>query len=808
MKDKNFIIITLIILINFFFLKINAEEIINFDITEIEIKEEGNLIIGKKRGEISISDGSNIESDTFKFNKLNNIITFSGNVIAFDSKNNIKIFSDLIEYDKKSNIITTFGDTTVLISSKYKLTSKNLVFNKGNMSLSSDKKTSIIDDFKNNYTFEKFIYLIDKEILKASNINFQNSLDNFFFKDGFIDLKNQDFKTGDTKIKFNKNIFGNNENDPRLYAISAVKKGNITELNKAVFTSCKINDNCPPWNLSAEKITHDKNKKILLYDNAILKIYNLPVLYFPKFFHPDPTVVRQSGFLAPFINKSNITGSSFQLPYYQVLKENQDITIKPTLFNKNNMFLIQNEYRFEGKKSSFSGDFGLTKNYKPSTIQNKKKNINHIFAKYRLDLEFPNFQKSYLTTKIEKTNNDTYLKIFNSNLANTINLPSDSNLLTSELKIELDHSEYNLISGFNIYENLQKENNDRFQYILPYYNFSKFYYENIPLGYINFISKGENNLNNTNNLKSKMLNSASYTTYNFYSQNGFVNNFGLHLKNLNITAKNDLIYKSSLQSKLMGLAELKSSLPLIKNTSSSMNSLIPKLSLKFSPSDMENYSNENSKINYSNIYDLNRLGIEDNFEPGTSLTYGVEYKKQDIDNINRYFDFNLASVYRFENENDIPKKSTLNKKNSNYFGLVKTKWDEFIEFQYDFSINKNLTQLEYNSAQLDLNKNNFFTSINYIKEKGEIGDENVIQGSFGYKLDKNNNLMFETRRNRKLGLTEYYDLIYEYRNDCLTAGVKYKKLYYSDRDVKPSENLFFSITLFPLTTFEQNLSSN
>ena len=48
-------------------------------------------------------------------------------------------------------------------------------------------------------------------------------------------------------------------------------------------------------------------------------------------------------------------------------------------------------------------------------------------------------------------------------------------------------------------------------------------------------------------------------------------------------------------------------------------------------------------------------------------------------------------------------------------------------------------------------------------------------------------------------LTEYYDLVYEYKNDYLTAGIKYKKTYYNDRDVKPNEDLLFTITLFPLT---------
>ena len=66
-------------------------------------------------------------------------------------------------------------------------------------------------------------------------------------------------------------------------------------------------------------------------------------------------------------------------------------------------------------------------------------------------------------------------------------------------------------------------------------------------------------------------------------------------------------------------------------------------------------------------------------------------------------------------------------------------------------------------------------------------------------------MSFNTRRNRRIDLTEYYNLVYEYKNDCLVAGLKYNKTYYEDRDVKPSENLLFTITLSPLTAFEQKV---
>ena len=67
-------------------------------------------------------------------------------------------------------------------------------------------------------------------------------------------------------------------------------------------------------------------------------------------------------------------------------------------------------------------------------------------------------------------------------------------------------------------------------------------------------------------------------------------------------------------------------------------------------------------------------------------------------------------------------------------------------------------------------------------------------------LTDNTSLAFKTRRNKQLNINEYYDLIYEYRNDCLKAAVEYKKSYYEDGDLKPEEQIYFSLTVIPFGT--------
>ena len=76
-----------------------------------------------------------------------------------------------------------------------------------------------------------------------------------------------------------------------------------------------------------------------------------------------------------------------------------------------------------------------------------------------------------------------------------------------------------------------------------------------------------------------------------------------------------------------------------------------------------------------------------------------------------------------------------------------------------------------------------------------------------FNFDEQNFITFRTRNNREIDLTEYYDLIYEYRNDCLVAGIKYNKTYYQDRDLEPTEDFMFSIKLLPLTSINQQFAN-
>jgi len=861
-----------IIFVLFFFALISnakSNEQFNFDVTEVEISDNGNKFVGNKRGKITSENGIEINADKFEYNKKSNILDASGNVLIIDNVNNYKIFTQKIvykkndgfiytknkskavdvldgieitaedfEYDLIKNIITakknvilenkiknykifsnfitylrndkkiyTIGDTEALVNSKYNFKSSNVTFLTDKMELFSKKK-SIITDNSNLYKLEKFNYLINSELLKGEKVlvNTKYKLpknDKFYFTSAVVNLKEQSFFGTDPKIKIHKDIFDNSENDPRIFGVSATSDNSYTKINKGVFTSCKQNEKCTPWSINAKQIIHDKDKKEIVYKNAFLKIYDLPVLYFPKFFHPDPTVDRRSGFLQPQINNSNTLGSSFSIPYFSVLAENKDFTFIPYIFEKN-LQMLQNEYRQITEKSKIYANFGFVNNFK-STLDSKNNSIFNLFAKYELDLNLKNFNSSNLLLSVEKTTNDTFLKIFDAHFQDNILKPTDYDNLKSEIKLFLNNDDYSLETGVKSFENLQKNNNDRYEYILPYYNFNTTLNDNFFNGSVVFYSNGDNILSNTNQIKSNITNDLIYNSDDYLLFNGLKNNFGVNVKNLNSLGKNNSNYKSSPQIEIMSDVSLSSSYPLSKITTNEINYLTPKILFKINPGDMKNYLNSDRIINVDNIFNNNRLGINDSLEAGKSITLGFDYRKENLQDFEKFFEIKLASVLRDKEENFIPKKTTLNKKNSNIFGSVTNNFSDFFNLNYKFALDSNLNTIEYSNLSAQFIGNKFNTEFNFLEENGSMGNSNFLENSTSFSFNEQNYITFKTRRNRKLNLTEYYDLVYQYENDCLVAGIKYKKTYYEDRDLRPSENLFFTITLVPITNYEQKI---
>ena len=157
------------------------------------------------------------------------------------------------------------------------------------------------------------------------------------------------------------------KNKPRIFANALEMKEDQNSFKKSIFTLCNYrkNDKCPPWTIQASKMLHD-NKKTIYYDNALVKVYDIPIFYIPKLSHPDPSVKRRSGFLPPSFSDTKNLGFGMSIPYFFAINNDKNFTLTNRMFVSENPLFI-GEYHQAFKNSNFLADFGfykrLQKNY-------------------------------------------------------------------------------------------------------------------------------------------------------------------------------------------------------------------------------------------------------------------------------------------------------------------------------------------------------------------------------------------------------------------------------------------------------------
>ena len=413
------------------------------------------------------------------------------------------------------------------------------------------------------------------------------------------------------------------------------------------------------------------------------------------------------------------------------------------------------------------------------------------------NLDFANFNQSNLEVDIQKTSNDTYLKVHGIDS----DLIKNENLLTSKVELDLINENYFFNLKTQAVEDLTK-NNDKYEYTLPFYHFGKelSYFTNY--GSLNLDSQGYFKNYDTNKKEKLIVNDLLWSSINSYTANGFMNNFDVILKNTNYSSDNISDLKSEKQNhELSGALAFTSSLPLRKTTSSSTKLLTPKIMFRTAPGHMNSLKDQDLRLDYSNLFSINKASNIRTVENGNSIAFGTSYLNQDNQKNANKFEANIGQVFTLDTNKDMPTKSTLNRKMSDLVGDIIWKVDEN-NLKYKFSLDHNYSELNYQEVSSKLSLNKLVTEFSFIEERNVIGSENFLDTKINFEIDNTNSLNFSTRKNFKTDMTEFYNLMYEYENDCLIASIEYNRQFYTDRDIEPTNNLMFMIKFLPFGTIK------
>ena len=132
-------------------------------------------------------------------------------------------------------------------------------------------------------------------------------------------------------------------------------------------------------------------------------------------------------------------------------------------------------------------------------------------------------------------------------------------------------------------------------------------------------------------------------------------------------------------------------------------------------------------------------------------------------------------------------KTSLDEKLSDLVGSANLEINDKIDISYNFSLDQNYNDLNYNEIGTSLNFDSLNINFDYLQEKTHRNQE-YFKTKIQIENLNNNLIAFETKRNLITNSAEFYNLSYEYINDCLRAGLVYRREFYNDSELEPENS--------------------
>ncbi len=742
-----------------------------------------------------------INATKIQYDDNKKITVFKGSVDATDSKNN-KLLTNYAEYNKTSKTLETQGLTEIITSQGYNIKGTNILFDNKKKIISSLAKTEIIDKDGNKISLDMFNYFTEKNIFfskgKVEVLDVNNN--KYSFSEIYIDEIKKKMVGSDVKAFLNsQDIIINESNEPRFFANTCSVTSEQSTFNKGVFTYCKNrkDNKPPPWKIQSKKIEHNSAKKTIYYDNAILKVYDFPIFFFPKFSHPDPTVKRRSGFLVPSLSNSSTVGSGFNIPYFWGISKDKDLTVTPKIYLNENPVILA-EFRQDFKNSFLIVDTSFTQGYKNKTNKKSSGSRAHFFTRFTKSIIDEGDKNSNIEVNIQRLSNDTYFKIHD---INSTLVKQDTNILSNTLDYTYQDKDLFFGSNASVFEDTSKLDRTRWEYSVPI-TFEKNLFTDDQFGNLSFASNVRIRNYDVNKRTDLLVNDFKWDSKKWINNLGFENHFESLIKATSYRADNTIEFKTdNANSELSGVVGFFSKLNLYKNDVDKGNiySLTPKMMTRYAPGHMRRI--KGGRLKYSNLFDLTKVSHIDVIENGFSTTLGFDFKKNDYDLTNgigkEKFSFSAGQVISEEENKDIPSTTSLDQRFSDIVGVSSYNINDNIGLKYNFAIDQGYKELNYSEIGADMNFGKTKFNVSYLEEKNHIGNQEYIQSGIDLELNNSTALSFSAKRNILTSSAEYYNINYEYFNDCLRAGIAYRRSFYADRDVESTNSLMFKVTFVP-----------
>ena len=586
--------------------------------------------------------------------------------------------------------------------------------------------------------------------------------------------------------------------DNSLFAAREGQRVNkdVTKMRDAVYSPCKLcaEKKNPLWQVKAKRIRVDQQKEEVVYRNASLEFFGVPVMWTPYFKHATPGAHSKPGFLIPEYGGSTLLGNYIKTPVFYPFSSNADLTLTP-MFITDEAPILFGQFRHLVDNGYYQIDGSITDPQRRDDYGNLESG-NEIRGHIKALGDFDLGNDWRWGFDIYRSTDDTYLYRYNINIVDT---------LTSRVYLEkVKDREYASIEGLAFQGLTLQDDPATSPLVLPLASYS---YESDPLwgGSRYHFDASSMILTRRKGPLSRRLSFGGGYKVPYITPGGqvFEASASARLDGYsveNVVQPNGPDY-DGFTGRFTPEVALDWRYPLLKTFDNGQSLLLePTVNLAASPSD-DNFNhipNEDSQVlEFSdiNLFSTNRFPGYDRIETGPRASYGLRGQYQMRPS--RTLEWLMGQSYQSNEDNAFPLTNDLVNNHSDYVGRVALDWDDWLYAAYRTRLDKDTLATLRSEVSGGLNLSPVHLNVDYLKLNDDpyLSNREDLVGSASYELTKEWTASTVVRRDIYNNQMVSADLGLGYLDECFGVFGALSRSLIRDRDVRPATSFIVRVTM-------------
>lgn len=570
-----------------------------------------------------------------------------------------------------------------------------------------------------------------------------------------------------------------------------------TEVRNAVYSPCNLCEEdpsaAPMWQLKAVRVIHNSEEKRVEYRDAWLEVFGVPVLYTPYLSHPDPTIKRRSGLLAPSFSSSSELGFRAQTPYFWAIDEYQDATFTPMVTSDGGSgAILEYNKNFQKGKIRANGSFVVNDPDRGERGYINFESEYHLNKTWRAGLD------------IENASDDTYSRRYG--------FDTDSVLVSRGYLEGFRGKNYQVVNAY-AFDDLRSDSESRNSpIVLPTYDFNYVGHVDQLGGITSFDFNALNLIRETNEVSTRRL------SFRPRWDRPFRGNFG-ELYNASVSLAADGYHSSNVSQedgteftgfagRVLPRASLSWQLPLVRPGTTFDNTLEPIVKIVAAPnvgrtSLIPNEDSPEIEFDETNLLSDNLFDGLDRIEGGTRISYGLNWIVTGKNDGSA--GFFLGQAYRPREDSNFGPGSGLDDNFSDVIGRIHFRPNQFADITYRTQVSSDDLNIQRNELTGSVGPEALRANASYIfigqQQGSEFEGREELNASISSQVNENLSASFSSLYDVEDSDLRSLGLQFVYENECVKFTSQLTRSFFEDRDLRPEDRITFTVVLKTLGEF-------